>query len=267
MTLHYEKKNGFAYFTIDNGKHNITTPSMHKDLFGYLKDFEIDPNVRVGIIQGAGGRSFSAGDDIKTKYKPPRTRQEELEAYFFLHQNEGPSPSRPGWEQDVMKLTRYKPIIAAINGYCLGQGLIYSLLLTDIRVAGRGARLGLPEIRHGAAGMSAVIRLARHIPYTAAAMMALTGDWIDAEEARRIHLVNKVVADEDVLAEAEAIAANIARHPPTAVRTEMEALQIGFDMSRQDAAHHGQNLYRLHRYSYEGYGSSEGFFQPADSKK
>ena len=92
------------------------------------------------------------------------------------------------------------------------------------------------------------------------AQVSLEGLEIDAEEARRVNLINQVVPDAGVLARAEAIAEKIIRHPPSAVRVEMEALQLGMDMSRLDAVHHGQNLYRLHRLNYEGYGSTEGFF-------
>jgi E-phenylitaconyl-CoA hydratase len=253
VTLRYEKKNDLAYFIIDNGKVNVFTPAVHKEFYHRLKEFESDPDVRAGIFMGADGRSFSAGEDVKNRHRPPRTRQQELEAYLFPHQNEGETPTRPGWDLDAMRHRRYKPIVAAVNGYCLGQGLVYLLLHSDIRICAEDAVFGLPEIAFGAAGMSAVTRLARHIPYTAAAWMALTGEFVDAQEAYRIHLVNRVVPAVDVLAAAEAVALKIARHPPTAVRVEMEALEMGADMSRDDAAHHGQNLYRLHRLSFEEY--------------
>jgi enoyl-CoA hydratase/carnithine racemase len=138
--------------------------------------------------------------------------------------------------------------------------MIYLMLHSDIRVAGEGAKFGIPELNFGAAGVSGTTRLARHIPYTAAAWLAIAGEFIDAEEARRVDLINQVVPDANVLARAEAIAEKIIRHPPSAVRVEMEALQLGMDMDRFDAVHHGQNLYRLHRLNYEGYGSAEGFF-------
>jgi enoyl-CoA hydratase/carnithine racemase len=214
---------------------------------------------------GAGGRAFSAGDDIKNVYRPERTRQQELEAHLFLHQDEGETPLRPGWEQDVYDHRRYKPIIGAVNGYCIGAGMIYLLLHTDIRVAGQNAKFGVPELNFGAAGISGTTRMARLLPPTAAAWLAITGEFIDSEEARRIHLVNQVVPDDQTVSAAEAIAAKIIRHPPTAVRVEMEALEMGMDLSRRDAVHHARNLYRFHRTNYEGWGSKDGFF--ADRKK
>lgn len=260
MGLVYEKRDGIAHFIIDNGKMNVITPQIHKDFYHRMKEFEIDAEARVGILYGAGGRSFSAGDDIKNKYRPPRTRQQEIEAALFLHQGEGDTPSRPGWEEDVYRHRRYKPIIGAVSGYCIGAGLAYLLLHTDIRIADETAKFGLPELGFGAAGLSATTRLGRNLPPAAAAWLALTGEFIAAEEARRVHLINEVVAADHLLARAEAVARLIARHPPTSVRVEMEAFEIGMEMSRYDAAHHGQNLYRLHRLNYEGYGSAEGFF-------
>ena len=92
-----------------------------------------------------------AGDDIKTRL-PERSRQQELEGYLFLHQNEGDTPHRPGWDVDILKLERYKPIVAAVDGYCLGQGMLYLLHLTDLRVASTRAQFGLPEIAYGMGG-------------------------------------------------------------------------------------------------------------------
>lgn len=261
MPLNYEIRDGVAHFVIDNGKMNVVTPQIHKDFYHRLKEFEIDPAARVGLIYGAGGRSFSAGDDIKNIYTPPRSAQQELEAVLFLHQGEGDSPARPGWEEDVYRHRRFKPIVAAISGYCLGAGFAYMLLHSDIRIADATAKFGLPEVKFGAAGMSATLRLARQVPPAVAAYMALTGDFMDAEEAQRLSLVNEVVEPADLLDRANAVARLILRHPATAIRVEMEALAIGMDMPRYDAVHHGQNLYRLHRMNYEGFGSQEGFFK------
>lgn len=255
MALRYEKRNGIAYFTIDNGKVNAFTPQMHKDFYLRLREFEIDGEARVGILTSGEGKPFSAGDDIKNRNEPPRTRQQELEAYLFLHQGENDTPSRPGWDLDVLTHRRYKPIIAAIRGWCLGKGLIYVLQHSDIRIASEDAKFGLPEIAYGMAGASGTTRLAQQIPRTAASWLALTGDFIDAAEAMRVHLVNRVVPEADLMEEAERTATRIARHPAVAVRIEMEALENGLELNRNDAVRHTQNLYRLQRLGYEGFGS------------
>jgi enoyl-CoA hydratase/carnithine racemase len=118
MPVTYERRGRVALLTIDNGPLGVFTPLMHRELHGHLKAFLVDPEVRVGVLTGRPGASFCAGDDIKLEL-PERTRQQELEGYLFLHQNEGDSPHRPGWDVDVMKLERYKPIVAAVDGYCL----------------------------------------------------------------------------------------------------------------------------------------------------
>ncbi len=255
MSLRYEKRNGIAYFIFDNGKVNALTPQMHKDFYLRLREFEIDAEARVGILTSHPGKPFSAGDDLKNRNEPQRSRQQELEAYLFLHQAEGETPSRPGWDLDVLQHRRCKPIIAAIHGYCLGKGLIYVLQHTDIRIASEDAKFGLPEIAYGMGGASGTTRLARHIPRVEAAWLALTGEFIDAQEALRIHLVNRVVPVAELMAAAERAAALIARHPAIAVRVEMEALEDGLELNRQDAVRHTQNLYRLQRMGYAGFGA------------
>jgi E-phenylitaconyl-CoA hydratase len=254
VTLHYEKRDGIAYFTIANGPVNAFTPQMHKDFYEHLRAFDIDPQARVGILTGAAGKPFSAGDDLKHRTEGKRTPQQELEAYLFLHQDED-TPSRPGWDIDVLLHRRTKPIIAAIDGYCLGKGLIYVLQHTDIRIATDKAIFGLPEIAYGMAGASGSTRLAQQIPLTAAAWLALTGEFIDAAEALRVHLVNKVVSRDKLMQEAERVAGLIMRNPAIAVRVEMEALEYGQELNRAAAVRQTQNLYRLQRLGYEGFGS------------
>lgn len=263
MTITYDVRDGIAHIVLDNGKMNVLTPMMHKEFYHILRRFEIDRAARVAVFYGAGydeGRSFCAGDDIKNRYKPERTKQQEIEATLFLHQDEGDAPSRPGWEEDVYRMRRYKPVVAAISGYCLGAGFAYVMQHSDLRICDTRTKMGLPEVGFGAAGLSGVIRLMQQIPAVDAAWLALTGEHIPAERCREMRLVNEVVAPEALMARALEVAAMIAKHPPTAVRVEMEALELGQEMDRHDAAHFGQRLYRLHRLNYEGYGSTEGFF-------
>ncbi|MGD9861724.1 MAG: enoyl-CoA hydratase/isomerase family protein [Pseudodonghicola sp.] len=263
MTISYEVRDGVAHIVLDNGKMNVLTPEMHKAFYHRLREFELDSEARVGLLYGAGydqGRSFCAGDDIKNRYRPERTPQQEIEALLFLHQNEGDTPTRPGWEEDVYRLRRYKPIVAAISGYCLGAGFAYVMQHADLRICDTTARLGLPEVGFGAAGLSGVVRLMQQVAPVDAAWIALTAEHIPAERCREMRLVNEVVETGTLMARAEEVAALIARHPPTAIRVEMEALELGQEMDRHDAAHFGQRLYRLHRMNYQGHGSTEGFF-------
>lgn len=259
MPIHYEKQGAVAIFTIDNGKLDVLTPALHKELYDHLQAFVIDPDIRVGILKGRDGASFCAGDDIKSKL-PDRTRQQELEGYLFLHQNENGQPHRPAWDLDILRMERYKPIIGAVDHYCLGQGMIYLLHLTDLRVATDRAQFGLPEIAYGMGGAGGITRLGRQIPYVVAIRFLLTGELMSAQDALRYDLINEVVPPEQLMEAAMRLAHQVARHPPIAVRVEMEAFQRAHDLSRSDALAFCNTLYRLQRMGYEGYGAGTGFF-------
>ena len=131
--------------------------------------------LKVAVLTCKPGTSFSAGDDLKTVDEP--------------------YGSEPDWEELVMLLPRAKPLIGAVRGHCVGQGLIYLLMLTELRYCTADASFGFPEIRHGMGGASSLTNLARQIPYTVAMQMVLTGEPLAAEAARACHLVNDVVAD------------------------------------------------------------------------
>lgn len=266
MPLTYAKDGAVATFTIDNGKVNVLTPEMHRELFAALTDFLADPSLRVGILAGREGASFCAGDDIKTPL-PDLTPHEALEAHLFPHMHEAAKGlSRPGWEQDVMRLRRLKPIVGAVDGYCLGQGLIYLLLLTDLRLATPRAEFGFPEIAYGMGGAGGITQLGRHLPRALAMEMLLLGERITAAKAAEFHMVNRIVEPEALMAEAHAMAARIAAHPPVAVRVEMEAFERGQELTREQAVEYGANLFRLQRIAYAGPGAGTGFFRKEDAR-
>jgi len=245
MKFHYEKSDGIATITLDNPPVNVLTPELHKDLLEILRDFNTDPAVHCGIWTAAGDRAFCAGDDVKTP-RPERSFAAVAERYL-TPRREGDSFEYPGWEGEVLSLPRLKPMIAAVNGVCLGQGMIYLLLLTDLRIATPNARFGLPEIAYGMPGASAATRLGRQIPHVLAMQMALTGEMIDAETAARGFLINEVVQPDALMPRARALAARIASHPPVAVRAEMDAYYRAQDMTRTDALAYTSNLYQLVR--------------------
>ncbi|MDO8392500.1 MAG: enoyl-CoA hydratase/isomerase family protein [Actinomycetota bacterium] len=253
MPVEYRKNGHVATFTIANGSVNPFTPAMHRQLYEALVDFESDPDLRVGILTGAGERAFSAGDDIKSpnlEFESPL--EELLDELVPSHRVHASQPERYAWAHEVERLERHKPIIGAVNGWCLGQGMVYLLLLTEIRIASHDARFGFPEVAYGMGGAGGATRLGRHIPHVWAMWMLLTGEPIDATEALRINLVNKVVFVADVAAEAEAIAALIARHPPLGVQIEMESYSRGMDLSRLDALRVALDLYRVQRLAIGG---------------
>ncbi len=260
MEIRYEKSGRVAIFTIDNGPLSILTPVMHRQLYDRLREFLIDKDVAVGVLMGSEGNSFCAGDNIKLAL-PARTKHEELQAYLFLHQDEGEQPQRPGWEVDVLQLERYKPIIGAVHGHCLGQGMIYLSALTDIRIATPTARMGLPEVAYGMGGGGGMARLGLQLPHTVAMWHLLTGEPMSAQTALEHHFINEIVPPEQLRARALEIGGLIARHPDIAVRVEMEAYYKSFDLPRADSLRYVNNLYRLQRLGYDGYGAGTNFLR------
>jgi enoyl-CoA hydratase/carnithine racemase len=248
MGIEYLKDGAVATFTLANGKVNPITPAMHREMAAAMADFLADPELRVGILTGAGERAFSAGDDIKSDDVSSGSPAEDLLGAL------GPAPlpadpARAGYDfaDAVLRMERTKPVIGAVRGWCLGRGLFYLLRLTDIRVCTPDARFGLPEIAYGMGGIGGTMQLARHLPAAAAYELALTGEPIGAEDALRLGLVNRIVEPDGLLDEARRLAALIARHPPLAVRTEMEAMRRAGEIDADDAYVLGMTLYRQQR--------------------
>lgn len=167
-----------------------------------------DPEVRVAILTGAGGH-FCAGSDLKQMHNPPA---DEWAARFKadpdLH-----------WKAFLRHYRLAKPLIAAVEGYAIAGGMEI-LQGTDIRVAGQSAKFGVSEVRWGLFPLGgSTVRLRRQIPYTHAMDLLLTGRHVGAEEAQRIGLIGRVVADGAALDEARRIAAEIAANGPFAVQS------------------------------------------------
>lgn len=165
-----------------------------------------DKEIRVAIVTGAGDRAFTAGADLKS----PTTR-----TLADLWQTQKGQPLNRGLEV-------WKPVIAAINGACLGGGLTL-MLATDIRVTVPHATFGVPEVSRGIIpGNGGTQRLLDQLPYPLAMEMLLTGDPIDAETAARWGLVNRIVQPSGLLDTAFSIARRISQNAPLAVQAAKE---------------------------------------------
>ena len=223
MPIIYDVNDGIGLFTIDNGKVNAITHKMHEELYEHLKEFLSDDKVKVAILSGSRGKCFSAGDDL----------------------NEGDSYQNAGEDisDKIVLLPRNKPIIGAVNSWCIGTGLIYLSLLTEISVAGRSARFGLPEIAYAMAGATGNIRLSRNIPRVLANYLALTGEKITADKALEFHLINVVVDDHLVFSRALEIAKMIASHPLIGIQTEMQCINQCSEMTLEDSRAFTRKLY------------------------
>ena len=190
-----------------------------QELHDAMVDFRDDPDLWVGIITGAGEKAFCAGADIKDLLP------------FMKEHRDSPwaSPATP-----MRGLDMWKPLIAAINGMALGGGLEIALAC-DIRIASEKARLGTPEVTLGIIpGWGGTQRLPRMLPWCKAAEIALMGRPIDAQEAYRIGLVNKVVPAEEVMPTAKEWAQVICQAGPLAVRAAKEAMIRGSSMTLDD---------------------------------
>src|SRR5579875_2232853 len=168
-----------------------------------------DPEVWAVVLTGTGERAFCAGLDLKA----------------FAAGEAGDVMSTKGGFAGIAARKFPKPLVAAVNGAALAGG--FEIVLScDLVVAAEHATFGIPEVKRGlvAAG-GGLIRLERLIPRNVALELALTGDPIDARRAQSLGLVNKVVAAEQLLDEALALAERICENAPLAVRTSKEIMR------------------------------------------
>jgi len=190
-----------------------------------------DTAVRVVIITGAGEKAFIAGADIN-----------ELAA---LTPTQGKEHAQRG--QHVLDLLENmgKPVIAAINGFCLGGGCELAMACT-LRIAADSARLGQPEINLGIIpGYAGSQRLARLVGKGIALDLLLTGRQIKADEALAIGLVNRVVPASEVMNAAKALAHELASKAPVALQYIIEAVNRGLEISFDKAQVHEATLFGL----------------------
>ena len=209
MALIYEKKDHIAYITINRPEAmNAMDPETYEELSKAWIDVRDDPDVWVAIITGAGDKAFSAGADLRKTIGRP------IEAWHFWQTQE---------EQILNRgLEVWKPIIAAVNGYCLAGGMTL-LLATDIRIAAEHATFGLSEVSRGILpGNGGTQRTIQQLPYPIAMYFLLTGERMNAEEALRVGLINKVVPLPELMPEAERLARRICENAPLAVRAIKE---------------------------------------------
>ena len=216
----YERDGFIARVTINRPERmNAMDRQTWEELRAAFEDFRYNDDLRVAIVSGAGERAFSAGADLVA-----RSKGEKRLPIVHITQA-GLSKGPP----------IYKPIIAAINGYCLAGGLELALAC-DIRIATPSATFGLFEVRWGIIpGGGGTQRLPRAIPQALANEMILTAEPIDAERALQAGLISRIVPADGLQAEATRIAEVISTRGPLAVRAAKELIQRGADMPLQDA--------------------------------
>ncbi|SNQ50599.1 putative enoyl-CoA hydratase/isomerase YngF [Frankia canadensis] len=203
-----ERRGHVALVTLDRPQaHNALTVAMLARLAAIVREVNADDDLRVLVLTGAGSRAFSAGGDLGELI--PRLTAGEVDVLI-------PDPTKRFFSDF------YKPVVAAVNGLCLAGGLEL-LLGTDVRVASDRAVFGLPEVRWGLVpGAGTHVRLPQQISWPNAMQLLLTGETVDADEARRIGLIGEVVAPDKVLPRAIQLAETIAGNAPIAIRTAKE---------------------------------------------
>jgi len=238
MLVEYEKKDNIAIITLNRPEaFNSVTPELLQELSDVQIRFRDDPDVLVGIITGSGKKAFCAGADIKNMI--PKLREKIY--------TQPPTTMRG--------LTIWKPLIAAVNGMALGGGMELAMSC-DIRIAAENAKFGQPEVKWSfIPGWGGTQRLPRMVTPAMAAELLLIGDTIDAAEAYRIGLVNRVVPLDDLMATAEAWAAKLCQNGPIAVRAAKEAMIRGLNVNLQDGLYLEKGLFD---YSLSTEDASEG---------
>ncbi len=227
MTIRTEAANGIYTITIDRPEaRNALSLAMGRELCAAWKEFRDNPSHRVAILTGAGGKSFCAGADLK-----------EIGAYYHsmtAAERRDRGEREPGLGGITRNLDPGKPIIAAVNGYCLAGGMEIALAC-DIRIAVEHAKFGLPEVRWGLIpGAGGTQRLPRSVPIAIAMEMILSGQPIDAKRALAVGLINRIVPVERLLDETRKLAAQIAQNAPLAVRAARAAARDGLHLSLEE---------------------------------
>lgn len=194
-------------------KHNAITPAMAAQLAAICKEADSRDDVRVVLIRGAGERAFSAGSDLNAL-------AEERGVWEFRNRIEYAAVVR-----DIRK-----PVVALLHGWVLGGGLEIALA-ADVRIAGRSAKLGAPEVTRGWVGGGGASQILPRIVGAGRAMhLLLSGEHVSAEQALAMGLVEEVVDDTQADERAFAYAKKIAAHSPVATQAVKAAVRASLEM-------------------------------------
>ena len=239
MSIRFETDGPVAVLTIDRPEAlNALDVATLRALRGRLAEVRDRDDLRVAVLTGAGTRAFCAGADLKGTQSSPASypealfqapeRAAELGLYIRL--------------MDLTDLGLWKPMIAAVNGHCLGAGLEIALQC-DLRLASANASFGLPEVAVGSIpAVSGLHRQLKAVPSAHAMQMVLTGERIGAAEAQRIGLVTETVGGGALLDRALSLATRIAVNAPLAVQAVKKLSRQTGHLSEADA----QLLTELH---------------------
>jgi enoyl-CoA hydratase len=227
-----ETRDAVATVTINRpDKLNALNDRTMEELDAAFLALGADPGVRGVILTGAGEKAFVAGADIAelSTQSPVDGKERSIRGQRVLDRIENLG----------------KPVIAAVNGFALGGGCELALAC-HIRIASENARLGTPEVKLGImCGYAGTQRLSRLVGKGRALELLLTGEMVDAQEALRIGLVNRVVPKDKLLDEADALLRKMLANGPVSLRFTMEAVNAGLEMPLAEAAYLEATLFGL----------------------
>lgn len=230
-TIKYEVTENIAYVTISRPKAmNALNSQVLDELQRAFCEIEQNRDIRVVILTGEG-KAFVAGADIveMSKMNPVEAREFAIKGHGVMNAVEN------------LKV----PVIAAVNGFALGGGCELSMAC-DFRIASDKAKFGQPEVGLGLIpGFCGTQRLARLVGKGMAKYLIYSAGMIDAAEALRIGLVEKVVAPEELLPECEKIAGTIASKAPIAVAVAKDCINNGFNADMKTASQYEVNAFGI----------------------
>src|SRR4029453_15335577 len=222
QNLLVETREGITFVTVNRpDKLNALNDATVAEIDAAFAAVAADPAVRGVILTGAGEKAFVAGADIAelATQSPVDGKERSIRGQRVLDRIE----------------TLGKPVIAAVNGFALGGGCELALAC-HVRIASENAKLGTPEVKLGLMlGYGGTPRLPRLVGKGRALEMLLTGEMVDAQEALRIGLVNRVVPLDRLLAEAEGLLRKMLANRPTSVRLTLRAVNAGLEMPLREA--------------------------------
>lgn len=218
-TIIYEKKNMVGLVTLNRPKSlNAISYKMKEEMAAVFDEMEQDNDIRAVIITG-GTKAFCAGADIKERSGIRRTQPE-----FYFNQ-------RKTHVDFYGRIENFPaPVVAAISGVAVGGGCEIALAC-DLRIASDTARLGLPELKLGALPSGGgTQRLPRLIGAAKAKELMFLGEFVDAAEAHRLGLVNRVVPVDRLMEEATSVATRISEQPPLAIKYAKCCVNVGMQL-------------------------------------
>ena len=246
MSIDFTVDNGVALITINRPESRNALDAEHYELLSsawvQVRD---DNSIRVAVITGAGDKAFCAGADIKSYVG----RDVELAELWLTQKNQLLNRGLEIW----------KPVIAAVNGFCVGGGMTL-LLATDIRIAADNAVFSVAEVKRGIiAANGGTQRIIQQLPYAIAMELLLTGDSMAASDAERWGLINKVTSANKLLDTAMEYATRIAQNAPLAVQAAKELALRSADMDLPTGLRMEQLVNRILHHSEDTQAAKQAF--------